>query len=37
VVRCGSKNEYLKDMCTKDIELLAQNLITILNSIDNII
>ena len=37
VVRCGSKNIYQKDTCLKEIRLLAQNIITILGSIANII
>jgi hypothetical protein len=33
VIRCGSKNKYQKDMCLKESELHAQNMITILGSI----
>ena len=29
VVRCGFKNGYQKDMCLKEIELRAQNVVTI--------
>ena len=36
VIRCGSKNKYQKDVCLKESELQAQNLITILGSIVNI-
>ena len=35
--RCGFKNIYQKDMCSKKIGLRAQNMITILDSIINII
>ena len=37
VVGCGSKNGYQKNMCLKEIGLHAQNLLTILGSIINII
>jgi hypothetical protein len=37
VVRCGSKNKYLKDMCIKKIGLHVQIVITTLGSIVNII
>ena len=37
VVRCGSKNEHKKDMCLKEVGLHAQNVITILDSVDNIV
>ena len=37
VVRCGSKNGFQKDMSLKEIGLGAQNTITILESIVNII
>ena len=33
VVRCGSKNGHYEDMCLKEIELHAQNLLIILGSI----
>ena len=36
-VMCGSKNGHYKDMCTKEIELRAQIILTILVSIVNII
>ena len=34
---CGSKNEHLIDKCLKEIELCAQNLLSVLSSIVNII
>ena len=34
---CGSKNRYQKDKCLQEIALHAQNMITILVSIVNII
>jgi hypothetical protein len=37
MVRCGSKNEHQKNMCSKEIELYAEYFITILGSIVNII
>ena len=37
VVWCGSKNEYQKDVCLKDIRLHAHDILTILNSIVNVI
>ena len=37
MVGCGSKNKHQKDMCLKEIELHAQNPLTILRSIANII
>ena len=37
VVRCGSLERYQKDMCLKETGLHAQNMITILGSIVNII
>ena len=37
MVRFGSKNEYRKDMCLKETRLCDQNMITILNSLFNII
>jgi hypothetical protein len=37
MVRCGSKNGYKKDMCLKRIGLHAQNILTILGLIGNII
>ena len=37
MVRCGSKNGHQKDMCLKEIGLRAQNMLTILGSIVNII
>ena len=37
MVRCGSKKGHQKDTCLKDIELHAQNMTTILDSIVNII
>jgi hypothetical protein len=37
VIWCGSKNIYQKDMCLKVSGLCAQNMITILDSIINII
>ena len=36
-VRCRSKNGHKKHMCLKEIELSAQNVLTILNSIVNIV
>ena len=33
MVRCGSKNEYKKDACLKEIGLCAQNMVTILGSL----
>ena len=36
MIRCGSKNKYQKNVCLKESELHAQNLITILGSIVNI-
>ena len=36
-VRCGSKNGHYKDMCSKEIELRAEILLTMLVSIVNII
>ena len=35
MVRCGSKNGHKTDVCLKDIELHAQNILTILGSIVN--
>ena len=37
VVGCGSKNGYQKDVCLKEIGLRAQNMITILGSIVDVI
>ena len=37
MVECESKNGHLKDMCWKEIELHAQNLLAILDIIVNII
>ena len=37
VVRCGSNNGYLRDMCSKDIGLRVQNVMTVLSLIVNII
>ena len=37
VVRCGSKNRHQKDMCSKENGLCAQNMLTILHFIVNII
>ena len=37
MVRCGSKNEHLKDMCLQDTGIHAQNILTILGSIINMI
>ena len=37
VVRCGSKNEHQKDMCSKEIGVRTSNLLIILGSIVNII
>ena len=37
MARCGSKNCHQKDMSSKEIELCAQNLLTILGSIAKII
>ena len=37
LVRCSSKNGYQKDMCLKGIGLCAQNMITILGPIVNIL
>ena len=37
VVRSGSKNGFQRDKCLKEIELHAQNMLTILNSIANTI
>ena len=37
VVRCRSKNGHLKDMCLIEIGLCAQNVLTILGSIVNIL
>lgn len=37
MVRCGSKSGYQKDMSLKEIGECAQNLITTLGSIGNII
>ena len=37
LVRCGSKNDHQKDMCSKEIRLCAQILLTILDLIVNII
>ena len=37
VVRCGSKNGHQKDMCSKEIGLHAQNLLTIQGSIFNMV
>ena len=36
VVRCGSMNGYQKDTCLKEIELCAQNMLSILGLIVNI-
>ena len=37
VVRCGSKNGHQKDMCSKEIELRVQNILTILSLIIDVI
>ena len=37
MVRCGSKNGHQKDICLKQIGLCAQNMVTVLGSIDNMI
>ena len=37
MVRCGSKNEHQRNMCSKEIGLCAENFITIPGSIVNII
>ena len=37
VVRCGSKNWCQKDMCLKEIGLRAQDILTILGSLVNMI
>ena len=37
MVWCGSKKEYQKDMCSNEIGLHAQNMITIMDSTVNII
>ena len=37
VVKCGSKNGFQKDMCLKEIELRAQNMLPVLESVVNII
>ena len=37
VGRCGCKDRHQKDMCLKEIELRAQNMLTILGSIVNMI
>ena len=37
LIRCGSKNRHQKDMCLKEIGLQAQNMLTILGSIANMI
>ena len=37
VIKCTFKDRHLKDMCSKEIKLHAQNKITILSSIVNII
>ena len=37
MVRCGYKNGGKKDRCMKEIGLHAQNMITILDSIVNVI
>jgi hypothetical protein len=37
VVRCRSKNEYQRDMCSEEIGLCAQFVITILVFIINVI
>ena len=37
VARCGSKNGHQIEMCMKEIEPCPQNLLTILDSIVNII
>ena len=37
VVKCGSKNRHQKDMCSKYIGSLAQNMLTILGSKVNMI
>ena len=37
LVRCGSKNGHQKDMCSKEIRLYAQILLTVLDLIVNII
>ena len=37
VVDCRSKNEQQKDMCLEEIGLCAQNMLTILSSIVNMI
>ena len=36
-IRCGSKNAYSKDTCLKEMGVPAQNVITILGSIVNVI
>jgi hypothetical protein len=37
VVRCGSKSRHQKEMCLNEVELRAQNTLTILGSTVNII
>ena len=37
MVRCGSKNKHKKNMCSIDIRLFGQKLLTITSSIMNII
>jgi hypothetical protein len=37
MVKCDSKNTYQKDVCLEEIELCAQNMITSLSSVVNII
>ena len=35
MVLCGSKNGYQKETCSKEIGLLAQNMINVLESLVN--
>ena len=37
VLKCGSKNKHLKDMCFEEVGLHAQSMLTILGSIINMI
>jgi hypothetical protein len=37
VVRCGSKNKHQKDVCLEEIELRAQDMISILGPVVNVI
>ena len=37
MIRCGSKNEYEKNMCSNEIVLGAQNMMIVLGSIVHII